>query len=128
MLGTFGKADGLYTAGSADYPQLATLLSEMIPLAAQRGGGLTWEYYFKFDGGIPPWTSAMSQGTGLRGADPWLPGDRATRSYLKIADQALPIFTAPPTVGVRERPLSAPATCSTRSRRASTSSTRSCSR
>ena len=37
----------------------------MIPLAAQRGGGLTWEYYFHFDGGSPPWTSAMSQATGL---------------------------------------------------------------
>ena len=41
------------------------LLAELIPLAAQRGGGLTWEYYFNFDGGKPPWTSAMSQATGL---------------------------------------------------------------
>jgi D-glucuronyl C5-epimerase C-terminus len=107
VLGTFGKADGLYTAGSAAYPQLVDLLAEMIPLAARRGGGLTWEYYFKFDGGIPPWTSAMSQGTGLEALTR---GYLATgdASYLQIAEQALPIFSTPPKVGVRERtPLGA---------------------
>jgi len=66
VLGTFGKADGLYEAGLNDYPALQELLGEMIPLAAQRGGGLTWEYYFNFDGGRPPWTSAMSQGTAIQ--------------------------------------------------------------
>jgi hypothetical protein len=102
VLGTFGKADGLYTAGSAAYPQLVELLNEMIPLAARRGGGLTWEYYFKFDGGIPPWTSAMSQGTGLEALTR---GYLATgnASYLGIAEQALPIFSTAPKVGVRER-------------------------
>jgi len=107
VLGTFGKADGLYTAGSAAYPQLVDLLAEMIPLAARRGGGLTWEYYFKFDGGIPPWTSAMSQGTGLEALTrAYLATHDA--SYLQIAEQALPIFSTPPKVGVRERtPLGA---------------------
>ena len=107
VLGTFGKADGLYTAGSAAYPQLVDLLSEMIPLAAKRGGGLTWEYYFKFDGGIPPWTSAMSQGTGLEALTrAYLATHDAT--YLQIAEQALPIFSTAPKVGVRERtPLGA---------------------
>jgi D-glucuronyl C5-epimerase-like protein len=107
VLGTFGKADGLYTAGSAAYPQLVDLLSEMIPLAAKRGGGLTWEYYFKFDGGIPPWTSAMSQGTGLEALTrAYLATHDAT--YLQIAEQALPIFSAAPKVGVRQRtPLGA---------------------
>jgi D-glucuronyl C5-epimerase C-terminus len=102
VLGTFGKADGLYTAGSAAYPQLVELLNEMIPLAARRGGGLTWEYYFKFDGGIPPWTSAMSQGTGLEALTR---GYLATgdASYLQIAEQALPIFSTAPKVGVRVR-------------------------
>ena len=37
--GTFGKANALYTAGSAHYRQLVALLSQMIPLAAGRGGG-----------------------------------------------------------------------------------------
>ena len=100
VLGTFGKADGLYAAGLNDYPALQELLGEMIPLAAQRGGGLTWEYYFNFDGGRPPWTSAMSQGTGLEALS------RAFRafhdpSYLDIARRALSIFSVPPPVGVR---------------------------
>jgi hypothetical protein len=100
VLGTFGKADGLYTAGAPDYPALQGLLGEMIPLAAQRGGGLTWEYYFNFDGGQPPWTSAMSQGTALEALT------RAFRafhdpSYLDVARRALPIFSVGPPVGVR---------------------------
>jgi hypothetical protein len=113
VLGTFGKADGLYTGGAHDSPQMRQLLSEMIPLAAQRGGGLTWEYYFHFDGGSPPWTSTMSQGTALEALT------RASKAfgqssgsggagyqppsslYLQIAQRALPIFTVPPPVGVR---------------------------
>lgn len=64
--GSFGKANGLYTAGAGEYPQLVALLSQLIPLASQRpGAGLTGEYYFSFDGGSPPWTSAMSHAAGL---------------------------------------------------------------
>jgi hypothetical protein len=99
-LGTFGKADGLYTGGPSDYPALKQLLSEMVPLASTRGGGLTWEYYFTFDGGRPPWTSAMSQGTAIEALtrayeafhDP---------SYLSLAHRALKIFTVAPPTGVR---------------------------
>ena len=79
----------------------------MIPLAAQRGGGLTWEYYFNFDGGIPPWTSAMSQGTALEALTR---GYQASGdgNYLQIAEQALPIFSVAPPTGVRDRtPLGA---------------------
>jgi hypothetical protein len=104
VLGSFGKADGMYTAGPSDYPGLRELLSELIPLAARRAGGLTWEYYFRFDGGFPPWTSAMSQGTALealtRGYEAFGNGN-----YLRIARRALPVFSvAPPRgVGVRTR-------------------------
>ena len=99
VLGSFGKADGLYTAGRADYPAMEQLLSEIIPLASQRGGGLAWEYYFSFDGGAPPWTSAMSQATGL---------EALTRAYeatgnayyLQVATRALPIFSVRPPAGV----------------------------
>ena len=45
-LGSFGKADGLYTAGPLDYPRMRHLLAELIPLAAERAGGIAWEYYF----------------------------------------------------------------------------------
>ena len=100
VLGTFGKADGLYTGGPGNYPQLEALLAQMIPLAVNRAGGLVWEYYFQFGGGQPPWTSAMSQGTGI---------EALTRAYLAshdpnyllLAHQAVLVFTAPPPVGVR---------------------------
>ena len=99
VLGTFGKANALYTAGAASYPALEQLLSQMIPLAAQRGGGLAWEYYFHFDGGSPPWTSAMSQATGLEALSR---GYLATgdSTYLTVGTQALPIFSVKPPVGV----------------------------
>jgi hypothetical protein len=100
VLGTFGKADGLYTAGAADYSQMEQLLAQMIPLSVNRGGGPTWEYYFQFDGGNPPWTSTMSQGTAI---------EALTRAYeatgyapyLSLAHEALALFTAPAPVGVR---------------------------
>ena len=92
----------MYTAGRQDYPELASLLNELIPLAVQRGGGLTWEYYFYFDGGSPPWTSAMSQGTAIEALTR---GYEATHqsSYLALAHQALPIFGVAPPAGVAER-------------------------
>jgi hypothetical protein len=80
----------------------------MIPLAARRAGGLVWEYYFHFDGGSPPWASAMSQGTALEaltraslafGSAAAPPGSTAT--YLQVASQALPVFTVAPPAGVR---------------------------
>jgi len=100
VLGTFGRANGLYSSGTVGYPALQQLMAEMIPLAAWRGSNLAWEYYFSFDGGRPPWTSAMSQATGLQALshaylalkDP---------SYLSVAAQALALFTAPPPSGVQ---------------------------
>ena len=125
VLGSFGKANGLYTAGAADYPQMQQLLSELIPLAASRGGGLAWEYYFTFDGGAPPWTSAMAQATGL---------EALTRAYQATKNpttcrspaRAMPIFSKPPPAGVNVRTRRARAFCSTRSLPAPRSSTRSC--
>jgi hypothetical protein len=105
VLGSFGVADGLYTAGRSHYAALQGLLGELIPLAAKRGGNLTWEYYFKFDGGTPPWTSAMSQGTAIealtRGYEA-LQRDKNLSSvdYLSVAHQALGIFKRQPKLGV----------------------------
>jgi hypothetical protein len=100
VLGSFSEADAFYTAGPADYPKLRQILSELIPLAVTRGGGLAWEYYFDFDGGRPPWVSAMAQGTALealtRGYEAL--GDQ---SYLTTAAQALPLFSAAAPAGVR---------------------------
>jgi D-glucuronyl C5-epimerase C-terminus len=100
VLATFGKADGLYTAGASDYAQMEQVLAQMIPLAVNRAGGPVWEYYFKFDGGNPPWTSAMSQGTGIEALTRAYEASQ-NRSYLQLAHQALALFTAPPPTGVR---------------------------
>ncbi len=99
VLGSFGRANGLFTAGQAQYQQFRALLQEMIPLAATRRGALAWEYYFNFDGGVPPWTSAMSQGAAI---EAMTRAYRAfgDRTYLNLADRALKIFTKAPPVGV----------------------------
>jgi hypothetical protein len=98
-LGSFGKASWLFNHGSKHYAQGGQLMGELISIASHRAGGLTWEYYFNFDGGAPPWTSAMSQGTALQAL---ANGYRATgnSSYLAIAQRALPLFRTRPPAGV----------------------------
>ncbi len=98
-LATFGEANGYYLSGDEN-SNLRQLLGEVIPLATQRAGGIAWEYMFKFDGGTPPWTSGLSQGTALQVlARAWSrfkePAD------LTAAQQALGIFKTPPPQGVR---------------------------
>jgi len=99
-LGTFGKANALWSGGKRYNEKLKTLLGEITPLATARAGGIAWEYQFRFDGGSPPWASAMAQGTAIQAY-----ARAATRlddkSYYKVAKAALGIYrTAPPT-GVR---------------------------
>ncbi len=97
-LGTFGEANGMYQAG--DDGGLRALLDEAVPLASARAGGIAWEYLFRFDGGRPPWTSSLSQGTaiqalaraGMRLGEP---------AFSDAARRALGIFQVPPPVGVR---------------------------
>jgi hypothetical protein len=97
VLGSFGEANGLYQAGKD--AQMEQLLAELIPLASQRGGGLTWEYYFSFDGGSPPWTSAMSQATALQAlAHAYQATD--DDDYLQVAASALGVFGHGPPAGV----------------------------
>jgi hypothetical protein len=98
-LATFGEANGYYLAGNEN-ANLRQLLGEVIPLATDRAGGIAWEYMFRFDGGLPPWTSGLSQGTALQVLA------RAYSRFKEAADltaaqQALGIFETPPPVGVR---------------------------
>ncbi len=100
-LATFGEANGYYLQGHEN-AQLQELLNEAIPLATQRAGGIAWEYMFRFDGGAPPWTSGLSQGTALQALS------RAysrlkNPAYLAAAKQALGIFQTPPPAGVLVR-------------------------
>ncbi|HEX7291191.1 MAG TPA: D-glucuronyl C5-epimerase family protein [Conexibacter sp.] len=103
VLGTFGKANALWAAGSDR--KLRALLDEMLALASQRGGALAWEYLFDFGAGAPPWTSGMAQATGVQALA--RAGQRlAEPVYLEAARSALALFSLPPPVGVR---ASAPA-------------------
>jgi D-glucuronyl C5-epimerase C-terminus len=99
QLGSFGKAQWLCSAGQSFAARCRGMLGELVPLAVRRGGGLTWEYYFNFDGGAPPWTSAMSQGTALQAlADAYK--ELGDKRYLVVAHRALPVFSRPPATGV----------------------------
>jgi hypothetical protein len=98
-LGTFGEANGYYSSGHEN-SNLRQLVNEVIPLATKRAGGVAWEYMFRFDGGLPPWTSGLSQGTALQVLSrSW--SRFKEPAYLTAAQQALGIFQTPPPAGVR---------------------------
>lgn len=99
MLANFGKVNALWQ--SKKTATLRTLVDQLLPLAANRGGWPAFEYYFRFGGGKPPWTSSISQGTAVQAltragqllGDPNLTG---------FAFQALGAFEQPPPAGVRQ--------------------------
>ena len=64
MLGTFGKVNALWGARST--AALGQAVDELLPLAAERAGGLAWEYYFDYRAGKAPWVSGLAQGTALQ--------------------------------------------------------------
>jgi D-glucuronyl C5-epimerase-like protein len=97
-LGTFGEGNGFYSGGQNN--NLKQLVSELIPLATKRAGGIAWEYMFQFDGGLPPWTSGLSQGTALQVLSrDWLRFKEP--AVLTAAQEALGIFKSAPPNGVR---------------------------
>jgi hypothetical protein len=98
-LATFGEANGYYDSGHEN-ANLRQVLGEVIPLATQRAGGIAWEYMFQFDGGAPPWTSGLSQGTALQALSRAYSRFKEP-AYLTAAQQALGIFRTPPPQGVR---------------------------
>jgi hypothetical protein len=108
-LGNFGKANGLYAATQhpkkGDSPahesaKLKTLLDELTAIKSVRGDFFTWEYFFPFDGGRPPWMSGMAQATAVEALarssqlfnDP---------SYTQLASQMIGAFDRSPPIGVR---------------------------
>jgi hypothetical protein len=105
MLANFGKANALWSGKKKT--ALRQLVDQLLPLAADRGGWPAFEYYFKFGGGKPPWTSSISQGTAVQAltragqllGDPNLTG---------FALQALAAFEQPPPAGVRKDTPSGP--------------------
>jgi hypothetical protein len=98
-LGTFGEGNGYFLSGHEN-ANLRQLVSEIIPLATKRGDGIAWEYMFQFDGGLPPWTSGLSQGTALQVlARAW--SRMKEPADLTAAQEALGIFQSAPPNGVR---------------------------
>jgi hypothetical protein len=98
-LATFGEANGYYLSGDQD-AALRQVLEEAAALAADRAGGLAWEYLLHFDGGSPPWVSGLSQGTAIQAFA------RAAQrlhepEFAAIAQQGLGVFRTPPPAGVR---------------------------
>jgi hypothetical protein len=98
MLGNWSKANGLFQAHKSD--QLREMVDALVPLAADRGYP-AWEYYFRFGGGSPPWTSSISQGTAIQALA--RAGQRLEDPSLwDLAKRALAAFQQPPPTGVRE--------------------------
>jgi D-glucuronyl C5-epimerase C-terminus len=109
-LANFGMANGLITAcrhdpASCDRATLKQLLDELVAIRSNRSGFVTWEYWFYFGGGTPPWTSGLSSGTAIqalaRASEKSILDDR---SYLRVAHSALGVFRHRPPAGVRVRP------------------------
>ena len=88
------------TGELCDRAGLRQLLRELIRTSTRRGGFKTWEYYFEFGGGRPPWISGMAQATAIQAFA------RAFQllgapNYLTHARSAFGAFAKPPPVGVR---------------------------
>jgi D-glucuronyl C5-epimerase C-terminus len=104
-LANFKKANLMHgacakgVAGPCRRAGLRRLLDEMVSTSARRRGFRTWEYYFSFGRGRPPWISGMATATGIQAfarasqllADPGLQ---------RYAREAFGAFDAPPPVGV----------------------------
>jgi hypothetical protein len=106
-LANFGMVNGMITGcrhdpTTCDRAGIKQLLDDMIAVRSSRGGFVTWEYWFYFGGGTPPWTSGLSSGTALqalaRASERSILNDP---SYLGVARSALGVFQTPPPVGVR---------------------------
>jgi hypothetical protein len=99
MLGNFGKLNGLW--GGRENDRLAVMLDELLLLAAERAGGLAWEYYFGFGGGRPPWVSGLAQGTAVQALARSATRLKRQADVLPVAQRALAVFEAPTPQGVR---------------------------
>ena len=85
--------------GPCQQAGLRKLLRELVATSATRGRFRTWEYYFEFGGGAPPWISGMAQATAIQafGRASQLLGAPGYRRY---AGEAFGAFGAAPPVGV----------------------------
>jgi len=91
-----------------DRGALRSLLRELVRTSSRRGGFRTWEYYFEFGGGRPPWISGMAQATAIQafGRASQLLGKSAYRGH---AQDAMGAFETRAPIGVlTDGPLGGP--------------------
>jgi hypothetical protein len=100
-LATFGKLNGYWSGGKRYDTRASALLDEIVSLAAERAGGLAWEYLFPFDGQNPPWVSSLSQGTALQAMARSATRLNRQAEIFPIAQRGLGIFQTSPPQGVR---------------------------
>jgi hypothetical protein len=98
-LGTFGKANALWQSRTHD-DDLRALLDEALGMAAERAGGIAFEYLFRFNGGRPPWVSGLAQGTAVQALSRAAIRLNESR-FFEAARAGLGIFREGPPSGVR---------------------------
>src|SRR3954447_6586346 len=108
-LANFGMVNGMITycrrhPRTCDRKGIKKLLDDMVAIRSKRSGFTTWEYFFYFGGGRPPWTSGISSGAALDAlARASAKSILDNRSYLKVAHAALGVFKHGPPAAVRMR-------------------------
>lgn len=66
-LSNFAKLNAVWTVKSKPARRaLGKFANELIEWGVNRGGALTWEYYFPFSGSSAPFISSISQGTAIQ--------------------------------------------------------------
>jgi hypothetical protein len=66
-LSNFAKLNAVWTVKSAPARRaLGAYAQELVTWSVNRGGAMTWEYYFPFSGSKAPFISSISQGTAIQ--------------------------------------------------------------
>jgi hypothetical protein len=60
-LANFGKANAAWSACRSNGNRTCTTLRNLLDAMIALGSFTAWQYYFAFEGGAPPWMSAMAQ-------------------------------------------------------------------
>lgn len=99
VLGTFGKVNALWS--SRQNAALGQAVDELLPLAAERAGGLAWEYYFPYRAGKAPWVSSLAQGTALQALSRAATRLRRKEEIFPVTSRGLNLFERAAPEGVR---------------------------
>jgi hypothetical protein len=99
-LENFGKLNNF--VAQENTPRADQLAQALLARSVVRAGGLAWEYYFRFEGGRPPWISGMAQAVAAQAlaragallADPTLTS-AASRVYRTVPQLTRSVSTGP---------------------------------